>query len=74
MNEFEKILKKQNNEKKKNMIEQRLIILNSKAEQNKEIGVNTIHQGFISTTDSLIFSEVYFLLQVAKVYYHKHLL
>lgn len=59
MNEFEKILKKQNNEKKKNMIEQRLIILNSKAEQNKEIGVNTIHQGFISTTDSLEFSEVY---------------
>ena len=44
MNEFEEILKEQNNEKKKNMIEQRLIILNSQAEQNKEIGVNTTHQ------------------------------
>ena len=61
MNEFEEILKEQNNEKKKNMIEQRLIILNSQAEQNKEIGVNTTHQGFISSTDSLEFSSVFIM-------------
>ncbi len=56
MYKFDLILKEQDEEKRKKMIQERLKFLDTESEQNKTIDVNSIHQGFISSSDSLQFS------------------
>jgi len=54
---FDQILKEQDVEKRNNMIQERLFVLDSDSEQNKLIDIDAIHQGFISPSDSLQFSS-----------------